>query len=110
MTYELKIEEPTFEDLRLMFNKMLMKVLKKMEETETNVGTLGLKMTINLEEDFDEDGNFIKRPVFAYEVSTEYKEKYKLENKIFGQYQLTFNENLDCYEMADIPTRQQTIY
>ncbi len=110
MSFLLEIEQPTFEELRMIFNKILQQSIDKMQENESEDCTMNIKFKIGLKDFYNEDGEIYKSPRFKYDVSSEFKQKLEAGGEIFGNYQLKFDDLKSCYVMAEVPTRQIKIY
>ena len=101
----LNIEEETFKELREKFNLTLKNILYLMDEKETDVGLMNIKIEINMREWFEES-ELIKSPTFKYSVTSSIQEKTKSDGIIYGKYQLMMNGETGNYEWIEIPDKQ----
>lgn len=101
----LNIEEETFKELREKFNLTLKNILYLMDEKETDVGLMNIKIEINMREWFEES-ELIKSPTFKYSVTSSIQEKTKSNGIIYGKYQLMMNGETGNYELIEIPDKQ----
>lgn len=101
----LTIEEETFKELREKFNLTLKNILYLMDEKETDVGLMNIKIEINMREWFEES-ELIKSPTFKYSVTSSIQEKTKSDGIIYGKYQLMMNGETGNYELIEIPDKQ----
>lgn len=101
----LNIEEETFKELREKFNLTLQNILYLMDEKETDVGLMNIKIEINMREWFEES-ELIKSPTFKYSVTSSIQEKTKSNGIIYGKYQLMMNGETGNYELIEIPDKQ----
>ena len=101
----LNIEEETFKELREKFNLTLKNILYLMDEKETDVGLMNIKIEINMREWF-EKSEMIKSPTFKYSVTSSIQEKTKSNGIIYGKYQLMMNGETGNYELIEIPDKQ----
>lgn len=104
----LNIEEETFKELREKFNLTLKNILYLMDEKETDVGLMNIKIEINMREWFEES-ELIKSPTFKYSVTSSIQEKTKSNGIIYGKYQLMMNGETGNYELIEIPDKQVSI-
>lgn len=110
MSFILQIEQPTFEELRMIFNKILQQSIDKMQENESEECAINIKFKVSLKDCWDDVGEIYKSPRFKYDVSSEFKQKIEAGGEVFGDYQLKFDDLKSCYVMAEVPKRQMKIY
>ena len=71
---EMTLESDTFQAARETFNLMLQKLFKKMEQSDMDEGSIDLKISIELNEDYvpQDDGTTvrIKKPLIKHKIST----------------------------------------
>lgn len=71
---EMTLESDTFQAARETFNLMMQKLFRKMEQSDMDEGSIDLKISIELNEDFvpQEDGTTvrIKKPLIKHKIST----------------------------------------
>ena len=75
---DLFLEDETFEDARNKFNTVLQRLFRSMIDTESNEGSITLKMDVSMQTEFipnhdpDVEGESrqIRLPQFAYKVSS----------------------------------------
>lgn len=108
---EMTLESDTFQAARETFNLMLQKLFKKMEQSDMDEGSIDLKISIELNEDYvpQDDGTTvrIKKPLIKYKISTVVPVKDSMDGKRDTGMRLVYDENLKRYVLKYVSTGGQ---
>ena len=95
---EMTLESDTFQAARETFNLMLQKLFKKMEQSDMDEGSIDLKISIELNEDYvpQDDGTTvrIKKPLIKHKISTVVPVKDSMDGKRDTGMCLVYDENV----------------
>ena len=98
---EMTLESDTFQAARETFNLMLQKLFKKMEQSDMDEGSIDLKISIELNEDYvpQDDGTTvrIKKPLIKHKISTVVPVKDSADGKRDTGMCLVYDEKLKRY-------------
>lgn len=98
---EMTLESDTFQAARETFNLMMQKLFRKMEQSDMDEGSIDLKISIELNEDFvpQEDGTTvrIKKPLIKHKISTVVPVKDSADGKRDTGMCLVYDEKLKRY-------------
>lgn len=108
---EMTLESDTFQAARETFNLMLQKLFKKMEQSDKDEGSIDLKISIELNEDYvpQDDGTTvrIKKPLIKHKISTVVPVKDSMDGKRDTGMCLVYDENLKRYVLKYVSTGGQ---
>lgn len=108
---EMTLESDTFQAARETFNLMLQKLFKKMEQSDMDEGSIDLKISIELNEDYvpKDDGTTvrIKKPLIKHKISTVVPVKDSVDGKRDTGMRLVHDENLKRYVLKYVSTGGQ---
>lgn len=108
---EMTLESDTFQVARETFNLMLQKLFKKMEQSDMDEGSIDLKISIELNEDYvpQDDGTTvrIKKPLIKHKISTVVPVKDSMDGKRDTGMRLVYDENLKRYVLKYVSTGGQ---
>lgn len=108
---EMTLESDTFQAARETFNLMLQKLFKKMEQSDMDEGSIDLKISIELNEDYvpQDDGTTvrIKKPLIKHKISTVVPVKDSMDGKRDTGMCLVYDENLKRYVLKYVSTGGQ---
>lgn len=116
---ELFLEDETFEDARQKFNTVLQRLFRSMIDTDSNEGSITLKMDVSMQTEFipnhDPDVNGesrqIRLPQFAYKVSSSITVKDEQKGNKNPQMELAWDEKLQKYVLQYVAnTDQRSIF
>lgn len=103
---EMTLESDTFQAARETFNLMMQKLFRKMEQSDMDEGSIDLKISIELNEDFvpQEDGTTvrIKKPLIKHKISTVVPVKDSADGESDGM--MTVPDNVDEETDTDVPS------
>lgn len=108
---EMTLESDTFQAARETFNLMLQKLFKKMEQLDMDEGSIDLKISIELNEDYvpQDDGTTvrIKKPLIKHKISTVVPVKDSADGKRDTGMCLVYDEKLKRYVLKYVSTGGQ---
>lgn len=108
---EMTLESDTFQAARETFNLMMQKLFRKMEQSDLDEGSIDLKISIELNEDFvpQEDGTTvrIKKPLIKHKISTVVPVKDSADGKRDTGMCLVYDEKLKRYVLKYVSTGGQ---
>lgn len=108
---EMTPESDTFQAARETFNLMMQKLFRKMEQSDMDEGSIDLKISIELNEDFvpQEDGTTvrIKKPLIKHKISTVVPVKDSADGKRDTGMCLVYDEKLKRYVLKYVSTGGQ---
>ena len=116
---DLVIEDETFEEARMNFNRVLQRLFKNMVDNDSMDGSITLKIDVSLENDYipnyDPDiageSRKIQKPKFKHKVSSNITVKDELSGNKNPEMQLVWDEERQMYVLAYITgTDQRTIF
>lgn len=116
---ELVIEDVTFEEARMNFNRVLQRLFKNMLDSNSMDGSINLKFDISLERDYipnydpevEGESREIHIPKFKHKVSSSITVKDELSGNKNPEMQLVWNEERQMYVLDYITgTDQRTIF
>ena len=102
LTKEIKIESDLFEQARLKFNDVMQKMLKSMKKSNSDEGSITLKVDVQL---FENDIAY-----FIYKVNSSVNVKEKDTGIENPKMALVYNENLRRYELEHVSEAQASIF
>lgn len=98
---ELTLDSDTFQQIRENFDLLFQKLLRKMEQNNSEEGSITLKIDVNLETDWvpDDDGNSkeIHKPLIKHKVTTTVPVKDSFDGKKETGMNLVYDEDLKRY-------------
>lgn len=118
-TQELVIEDVTFEEARMNFNRVLQRLFKNMVDSDSTDGSITLKIDVSLESeyipnydpDIEGESRKIQKPKFKHKVSSNITVKDELTGNKNPEMQLIWDEERQMYVLAYITeTAQRTIF
>ena len=105
------LESDTFQAARETFNLMLQKLFKMMEQSDMDEGSIDLKISIELNEDYvpQDVGTTvrIKKPLIKHKISTVVPVKDSMDGKRDTGMCLVYDENLKRYVLKYVSTGGQ---
>ena len=116
---DLFLEDETFEDARQKFNTVLQRLFRSMIDTESNEGSITLKMDVSMQTEFipnhdpDVEGESrqIRLPQFAYKVSSSITVKDEQKGNKNPQMELVWDEKQQKYVLQYVAnTEQRSIF
>lgn len=116
---ELVIEDVTFEEARMNFNRILQRLFKNMVDSDSTEGSITLKIDVSLESeyipnydpDIEGESRKIQKPKFKHKVSSNITVKDELTGNKNPEMQLVWDDELQMYVLAYITgTDQRTIF
>jgi len=116
---ELFLEDETFEDARQKFNTVLQRLFRSMIDTDSNEGSITLKMDVTMQTEFipnhdpDVEGESrqIRLPQFAYKVSSSITVKDEQKGNKNPQMELVWDDKLQKYVLQYVAnTDQRSIF
>lgn len=116
---ELVIEDKTFEEARMNFNRVLQRLFKNMIDSDSTDGSITLKMDISLmdeyipnyDPDIEGETRKIQKPKFKHKVSSNITVKDELTGDKNPEMQLVWDEDRQMYVLAYITgTDQRSIF
>lgn len=116
---ELVIEDATFEEARLNFNRVLQRLFKNMIDSDSTDGSIALKIDVTLMNEYipNYDPNVegetrkIQKPKFKHKVSSNITVKDELSGDKNPEMQLVWDEERKMYVLAYITgTDQRSIF
>lgn len=116
---ELFLEDETFEDARQKFNTVLQRLFRSMIDTESNDGSITLKMDVSMQTEYipnhDPDikgeSRCIRLPQFAYMVSSSITVKDEQKGNKNPQMELVWDEKQQKYVLQYVAnTEQRSIF
>lgn len=116
---DLFLEDETFEDARNKFNTELQRLFRSMIDTESNEGSITLKMDVSMQTEFipnhdpDVEGESrqIRLPQFAYKVSSSITVKDEQKGNKNPQMELVWDEKQQKYVLQYVAnTEQRSIF
>ena len=118
-TQELVIEDVTFDEARMNFNRVLQRLFKNMVDSDSTDGSITLKIDVSLENeyipnydpDIEGESRRIQKPKFKHKVSSNITVKDELTGNKNPEMQLVWDEGRQMYVLAYITgTDQRTIF
>ena len=116
---ELFLEDETFEDARQKFNTVLQRLFRSMIDTESNEGSITLKMDVSMQTEYipnhDPDikgeSRCIRLPQFAYKVSSSITVKDEQKGNKNPQMELVWDDKQQKYVLQYVAnTEQRSIF
>ena len=116
---ELVIEDVTFEEARMNFNRVLQRLFKNMVESDSTDGSITLKIDVSLESEYipnydpgiEGESRRIQKPKFKHKVSSNITVKDELTGNKNPEMQLVWDEERQMYVLAYITgTDQRSIF
>lgn len=116
---ELFLEDETFEDARQKFNTVLQRLFRSMIDTESNEGSITLKMDVSMQTEFipnhdpdiDGESRQIRLPQFAYKVSSSITVKDEQKGNKNPQMELVWDDKQQKYVLQYVAnTEQRSIF
>lgn len=112
-TQELVIEDVTFEEARMNFNRVLQRLFKNMIESDSTDVSITLKIDVSLENEYipnydpDTEGESrrIQKPKFKHKVSSNITVKDELTGNKNPEMQLVWDEGARCTSWHTSPER-----
>ena len=118
-TQELVIEDVTFDEARMNFNRVLQRLFKNMVDSDSTDGSISLKIDVSLEREYipnydpniEGESRRIQKPKFKHKVSSNITVKDELTGNKNPEMQLVWDEGRQMYVLAYITgTDQRTIF
>lgn len=98
---EITLDSNVFEQARQNFDMLLQRLFKKMEQNNSDEGSITLKVDINMIDDFipDEDGKAhpISKPVLKHKITTTVPVKDSFDGKKDTGMELVYDDELKRY-------------
>ena len=116
---ELVIEDATFEEARMNFNRVLQRLFKNMVDSDSTEGSITMKIDVSLESEFipnydpniEGESRKIQKPKFKHKVSSNITVKDELSGNKNPEMQLVWDDERQMYVLAYITgTDQRTIF
>ena len=116
---ELVIEDVTFEEARMNFNRVLQRLFKNMVDSDSTDGSITLKIDVSLENEYipnydpniEGESRQIQKSKFKHKVSSNITVKDELTGNKNPEMQLVWDEERQMYVLAYITgTDQRTIF
>lgn len=116
---ELVIEDVTFEEARMNFNRVLQRLFKNMIDSDSTDGSITLKIDVSLVNEYipnfdpnvEGESRKIQKPKFKHKVSSNITVKDELSGDKNPEMQLVWDEERQMYVLAYITgTDQRTIF
>ena len=116
---ELFLEDETFEDARQKFNTVLQRLFRSMIDTESNDGSITLKMDVSMQTEYipnhDPDikgeSRCIRLPQFAYKLSSSITVKDEQKGNKNPQMELVWDDKQQKYVLQYVAnTEQRSIF
>lgn len=116
---DLFLEDETFEDARNKFNTVLQRLFRSMIDTESNEGSITLKMDVTMQTEFipnhDPDikgeSRCVRLPQFAYKVSSSITVKDEQKGNKNPQMELVWDDKQQKYVLQYVAnTEQRSIF
>ena len=108
---EITLDSETFEQARQNFDMLLQKLFQKMEQNNSDEGSITLKVDINMLDDYvtDEEGNSkrVCKPVLKHKVSTTVPVKDSFDGKKDTGMELVYDEELKRYVLKYVSSGGQ---
>ncbi|MGN0400001.1 MAG: hypothetical protein ACI4EO_07730 [Blautia sp.] len=108
---ELTLETDIFQQARETFNLLFQKLLKKMEQNNSEEGSITLKVDVEVSTDWVPDGeggsDEIRKPVLKHKVSTTVPVKDSLDGKKDTGMNLVYDEELKRYVLKFVSSGGQ---
>lgn len=108
---EITLDSETFEQARQNFDMLLQKLFQKMEQNNSDEGSITLKVDINMIDDYvtDEEGNSkrVCKPVLKHKVSTAVPVKDSFDGKKDTGMELVYDEELKRYVLKYVSSGGQ---
>ncbi len=98
---EITLDSETFDNARENFNLLLQRLFQKMEQNNSDEGTITLKVDISMKDDYitDEEGKAkrILKPILKHKVSTAVPVKDSFDGKKDTGMEIVYDEELKRY-------------
>ena len=116
---DLFLEDETFEDARQKFNTVLQRLFRSMIDTESNEGSITLKMDVSMQTEYipnhDPDikgeSRCVRLPQFAYKVSSSITVKDEQKGNKNPQMELVWDDKQQKYVLQYVAnTEQRSIF
>lgn len=116
---DLFLEDETFEDARQKFNTVLQRLFRSMIDTESNEGSITLKMDVSMQTEYipnhDPDikgeSRCVRLPQFAYKVSSSITVKDEQKGNKNPQMELVWDDKQQKYVIQYVAnTEQRSIF
>lgn len=113
MSYEIDvysdigIDSAAFAPVRGSFDASMKDAIQKMLKHDNDECVISLKMKVEIEKKYDGFGQEHKVPTFKYDITSEVKEKAKIDGCVYSKGQLEYNEESKRYRISPIPERQE---
>lgn len=113
MSYEIDvysdigIDSAAFAPVRGSFDASMKDAIQKMLRHDNDECVISLKMKVEIETKHDDFGIEYKEPTFKYDITSEVKEKAKIDGCVYSKGQLEYNEESKRYRISPIPERQE---
>lgn len=116
---DLFLEDETFEDARQKFNTVLQRLFRSMIDTESNEGSITLKMDVSMQTEFipnhdpdiEGESRQIRLPQFAYKVSSSITVKDEQKGNKNPQMELVWDDKQQKYVLQYVAnTEQRSIF
>lgn len=116
---ELVIEDATFEEARMNFNRVLQRLFKNMVDSDSTEGSITLKIDVSLESEYipnydpniEGESRKIQKPKFKHKVSSNITVKDELSGNKNPEMQLVWDDERQMYVLAYITgTDQKSIF
>lgn len=108
---EITLDSETFEKARQNFDVLLQKLFQKMEQNNSDEGSITLKVDITMTDEYvnDEDGNShrISKPSLKHKVSTTVPVKDSFDGKKDTGMELVYDEELKRYVLKYVSSGGQ---
>lgn len=112
---EITMESETFSKIRESFNLLLQRLFEKMEQNDSDEGSIALKVNLSIDTDFitDENGESRKvhKPVLKYKIDTQVPVKDSSDGKNKTGMELVYDDELRRYVLRYVSEGgQQSIF
>ena len=112
------LEDETFEDARQRFNTVLQRLFRSMIDTESNEGSITLKMDVSMQTEYipnhDPDikgeSRCVRLPQFAYKVSSSITVKDEQKGNKNPQMELVWDDKQQKYVLQYVANTEQRSY
>ena len=98
---EITLDSDTFQGIRENFDLLFQRLFKKMEQVNSDEGSITLKIDVTMQEDFVPDENGVNRaihkPVIKHKISTAVPVKDSFDGKKETGMDLVYDEDLKRY-------------
>ena len=112
--WEMSLNDDTFNDMKMDFDKTLSRTLSEMENrgSESAEITVSLKITLrraNVEMAFDETRDAVS-PKFEHKVASVLKTKFEYSGSLYGNFELIWDKDMQKWVMTEIRDGQMSFF